>query len=114
MEKDKIGRRHATDIVEGLSIAYEYESSIDESTWKHGYKSIEFDDFPLYLDHDSVTCQGVDDCYLNSDLVQDDDMLWDSLQDVEDLLCNSSYFSDCSKLFTQDWLMYASTCFYLL
>jgi len=106
MEKGKIGRRHATDIVDDLRIAYEYESFIDESTWKHGYKSIDVDDFPLYLGHDSIPSQeDVDDCYLGSELVQDDDMLCDSLQDVEGLLCNSSCFSDCGKSCTCSSLM---------
>jgi len=59
----------------------------------------------LYLGHDSAPSQDVDDYYLGSELVQDDHMLCDSLQDAENLLCNSICFSDCCKSFTCSSLM---------
>jgi len=91
------------DMVDGLSIAYEHETSIDESTWKDGYKSKDINEFDFYFGYDFVPSQD-DACYLGSELIQDDGMLCDSLQDAEDLLCNSSSFSDSCKSFTWDSL----------
>jgi len=54
--------------------------STKEFMWKYGYKSKDIDDLDFYF-----AC--------------------DSLQDAEDLLCNSSCFSDCCKSFTWDSLM---------
>ncbi len=92
-------------MVDDLNNVYEHEFLTEELTWKEdGYKSKDIDGFDFYLGYDFVPSQD-DDCYLGSEFIQDDDMLCDSLQDAEDLLCNSSCFSDCYKSFTCNSLM---------
>jgi len=48
-----IGRDVCMGMVEKLSIVYEHQFSMVESTWKHGYVSIDIDDLSFYLDYDS-------------------------------------------------------------